>query len=96
MSRKTEGVKILVQDALQNFSEPYGEDIIRDVCLQIEGDADLKRRYDELKEAHKKDVVNNWIGKYTKELTGLKSLREVPAGDDVTIIASYTKLRDNQ
>lgn len=92
MLRKTEGIKILVQDALQNFSEPYGEDIIRDVCLEIERSADLRRRYDELKEDHKKDVVNNWIGKYTKDLTGLKSLRKVPTGDDVTIIASYTKL----
>ena len=92
MARKTEGVRILVFDVLARFSEPYGEDIIRDVCFEIENDPDLKKRYEDLEDEFNKWIVNSWIGKYTKNLTGLKSLRQVPAGDSVTIITTYTKL----
>ena len=92
MARKTEGVRILVTDVLARCSEPYGEDIIRDVCYKIENDLDLKRRYEDLEEELNKEVVNSWIGKYTKQFTGLESLRQVPAGDSVTIITTYTKL----
>jgi hypothetical protein len=34
MANKTEGIKILVQEVLQTISEPYGEDIIFEVCLK--------------------------------------------------------------
>lgn len=36
MDKKTKGVKILVQNVLVTFSEPYGEDIILEVCVAIE------------------------------------------------------------
>lgn len=36
MAKKTEGVQLLVQDVLQTFNEPYGEDIIEDVCRAIQ------------------------------------------------------------
>ena len=49
MQQKTEGVRILVQDVLrEKFSEPYSEDIIRDVCFAIESNSDWRRRYNEL------------------------------------------------
>ena len=92
MPGKTEGVKILVQDVLQErFSEPFSEDIIRDVCFAIENNPDWRRRYNELGEELREWVVNNWIGKYTKELTGLNSLRQVDL-EGKHIITSYTKL----
>jgi hypothetical protein len=36
-------------------------------------------------------VVNNWIGKYVKETTGLNSIRQVPA-EEGHIVTAYTKL----
>jgi hypothetical protein len=92
MSIKTEGVRLLVRDVLQTFSEPYGEDIIEDVFVAIENNAEWHRRYVELSNETNRWVVNNWIGKYTKAITGLKSLREVTAKRS-DLIKDYTKLR---
>lgn len=91
MTKKTEGVYQLVQDVLSSISESYGEDIIEDVCLAIERDADWRQRYQELGADLPLWVVNNWIGQYTKQLTGLKSTRRVEAKRS-RIIKSYTKL----
>ena len=92
MSGKTEEVKILVQEILRgNFSEPYGEGIIRDVCFAIEDNPDWRKRYDELGEELRPWVVNNWLGKYTKDLTGLNTIRQLKI-EEGHIIASYTKL----
>jgi hypothetical protein len=91
MTNKTEGVKLLVQDVLRTISEPYGEDIILNVCMQIEDNRDWRRRYEELRDELSNDVVNNWIGKYTKEFSGLNSLRPIPAPKG-HIITAYTKL----
>lgn len=62
MARKTEGVRQLVQDVLETFSEPYGEDIIEDVCLAIEDHPEWMQRYRELSDELRSWVVNNWIG----------------------------------
>lgn len=91
MSGKTEGVRTLVQDVLQTFSQPYGEDIIEDVFLAIEGHRDWRRRYNELCAELRQWVVNNWIGQHTKAITGLQSLREVDAKRS-KLITAYTKL----
>lgn len=91
MANKTAGVKLLVQDVLATFSEPYGEDIILEVCQVIENNREWRRRYDELSAELRAWVVNNWIGKYVKDITGLNSLRQVPI-EDGHIITSYTKL----
>ena len=91
MSNKTEGVRILVQDVLQSIPEPYEEDIILNVCRKIKDNRDWFRRYEELGDDLTNDVVLNWIGKYTKELTGLKNIRVVKAPKG-SIVTSYTKL----
>jgi hypothetical protein len=93
MTAKTEGIKVLVQEVLtKKFSEPYRETIILDVFLEIQKSIGWKKRYGELSdELHNRWTVNKWIGKYTKELTGLKSLKLVPAPDD-SLITAYTKL----
>lgn len=91
MAKKTDGVYLLVEDVLRTMSEPYDEDIIEDVCLAIESNPEWRRRYDELSEELRAGVVNNWIGQYTKQLVGLRSLREVEAKRS-QIITSYTKL----
>ena len=92
MAKKTEGVRILVQDVLRTISTPYSEDIIKDVCFKIEKNLDWYKRYQDLGvELNNEWVVNNWLGKYTKELTGMKNLRQVELKDK-HIITSYTKL----
>ena len=91
MVHKTEGVHQLVQDVLETFSEPYGEDVIEDVCGAIESHPEWMRRYRELSEELRSWVVNNWIGRYTKQLTGLQTVRKVEAKRS-EIITSYTKL----
>lgn len=91
MARKTEGVFELVQHVLRTFSEPYSEDIIEDVFLAIENTIDWRMRYDELGDELSYWVVNNWIGKYTKQITGLKGVLQVNAKRS-KITTSYTKL----
>jgi hypothetical protein len=91
--KKTAGVRIFVQDILRKISKPYGEDIILNVFRKIEKDRDLKRCYTLLVHELGKYAVNTWVGKYTKELTGMKSLTSTPAPHG-PIITSYTKLGD--
>jgi hypothetical protein len=92
MANKTQGVYDLVREILNHFREPYGTDIIEDVCLAIENRPAWRRRYEELKAELSRDVVNNWIGQYTKQITGLKTVLQVNAKRS-KIIGSYTKLR---
>jgi hypothetical protein len=92
MANKTEGVKILVQDVLRTaLREPHGEDVILDVFKAIKTNPDFARRYTELSDELRDWVVNNWIGKYTKDLVGMKSLRQVKAPSGY-FITSYKKL----
>jgi hypothetical protein len=91
MAKKTAGVEDLVQEVLRTFSPPYGEDIIEDVCLAIEHNPAWRRRYNVLGDELQHWVVNCWIGRYTKALTGLESINEVDT-KRCTIIKSYTKL----
>jgi hypothetical protein len=90
MINKTEGVRILVQDALRTISKPYGEDIILNVFQKLEK-GDWRRRYDLLSDELGLYGVNPWIGRYTKELTGLNNLRIVAAPEG-SLIKTYTKL----
>lgn len=93
MTAKTEGVKTLVQEVLtKKFSEPFRETIILDVFSEIQKSEDWSKRYRELSdELLNSWIVNNWIGKYTKELTGLKSLKSTQAPEG-SLITAYTKL----
>ncbi|MBT4309965.1 MAG: hypothetical protein HOD49_06075 [Anaerolineae bacterium] len=92
MANKTEGVKELVQDVLSTFSEPYGEDIILEVCQAIEENQEWLRRYEELNDELNDGVVNQWAGHYVKSETGQESLRVVSAKGKSGLIKSYTKL----
>jgi hypothetical protein len=96
MDKKTEGVEILVKEVLATIPEPYGEDIILEVFQKIEGNPEWRLRYNSLSNDLSDDltdwIINNWIGKYVSGETGMKSLREVPAGERCTLITSYSKL----
>lgn len=91
MSNKTEAVNTFAQEVLKTFSQPYGEDIIEDVFLAIEYHRDWRRRYDELCAELSQDVVNQWMGQYTKTITGLKTLREVDT-KRTKLATAYSKL----
>lgn len=94
MTRKTEGVCLLVRDVLQKLPEPYGEDVIEDVFVEIEGDREWHRRYDELVGELTQLVVNSFVGWHTRDLTGFNTLREVEARRS-SLIKSYSKLIPN-
>jgi hypothetical protein len=89
--RKTRNVELLARDALNLLARPYGEDVIEDVVLAIEASPTLRRRYLDLEAELTTPVVNPWIGRYTKELTGMDSGIQVDA-HRATLIKSYTKL----
>jgi hypothetical protein len=89
---KTQGVHDLVVLTLREISPPYGIDIIEDVFLAIERDAYLLQRYRQLAAELRAWVVNNWIGRYTKQETGLNTIRQVPAKRS-ELIKSYSQLR---
>jgi len=92
MANKTDGVKILVQSVLLSIYVPYEEDIILSVFQKINRNHDWHKRYIELGEELTTPVVNSWIGKYTKSLTGMKTLRHVPLKKN-QLITSYSKLK---
>lgn len=96
MEKKTEGVEYFVKDVLAAISAPYGEDIILRVFQEIERNPDWEWRYHSLSndvgDGFSDDVINNWIGKYVKDQTGLNTLREVSADGRCKLIKSYSKL----
>ncbi|PPK73755.1 hypothetical protein B0F88_101286 [Methylobacter tundripaludum] len=91
MTKKTQGVDELVSKVLEAISQPYGEDLIEDVFLAIERQLSWQRRYDELVLELGKNTVNQWVGQYTKQITGLKNPKQVPAKRS-KLTKSYSKL----
>lgn len=92
MPRKTEEVYELVKDVLKTIPAPYSEDITDEVCFKIETNSEWFKEYNNLCAEFRKAVVNQSIGRYTKELTGKQVLEQEPAHKS-TIIKSYTRLK---
>lgn len=88
----TGGVRDLVQQILDERHPRMNEDIIEDVFLIIEQTPAYRTKYESLKDDLKWWVVNNWIGRYVKDLKAAASIREVPA-TRTSLISGYTKLR---
>jgi len=88
---KTAGVRHLVSDVLNSFRQPFGEDVIEDVCVAIEANPRWRSQYNEQARDLRDWVVNNWIGMYVRDLTAMKALRQVPA-KRTRLIRSYRKL----
>lgn len=92
MRNKTEGVKELVEEVLAHITAPYSEDIIEEVFVHIGSNHRWEKRYEELSADLREDwIVNNWIGKYTKILTGYETGKQVKA-QNTGLITSYSKL----
>ena len=91
-TNRTNGVKVLVKEALAIFPKPYGEDIILDVCMAIEHNPAWRERYDRLCDDLRDAVVNPLIGQLVKEETDLNSLYEVSTKGKSHILRKYSKL----
>ena len=92
MTRKTEGVNLLVIDVLATIDQPYSEDITLEVCQAIAGNPQWLNRYALLVDELNQHEVNKAIGRYTKANTGRESIVQVETKDG-ELIKSYTKLR---
>ena len=77
--RKTEGVRDLVAEVIVTIPRPFSEDITEDIFLAIERKPQWKKQYDQLSQQLRHWVVNNWVGQYTLDLSGMKSVRQVRA-----------------
>ncbi|MHB1001363.1 MAG: hypothetical protein ACYC27_19160 [Armatimonadota bacterium] len=89
MSLKTDRVRTLVHKALASVPAPDANDVIRQVAAVIE--TSHMREYDDLCHILGRDVVNNWIGRWTSREVGRAAVRQVTA-TGVTIIGSYSEL----
>jgi hypothetical protein len=92
MTKKTKGVEILVNEVFQTLARPYCEDITEDVCLAIENKESWKKRYNGLVADLGENVINRYIGTYTKQFSGLNVDRKVKARRS-SLIKFYTKLK---
>ena len=91
MANKTIEVKNLVQEVLDSFSEPYDENIILIVFLEIEKNPSWLNRYRQLVRKLGRKVVNTRIGLYTKIETGLEKLKKSRAKES-GLVKTYSKL----
>ena len=91
INRDTHEVRELVIDAINGISQPYPKNVTFLVCQKIQNSPTLFQRYNHLSSILTDWVVNNWLGKYTSEVTGLKSNgRHVKVTD--LFIKSYSEL----
>lgn len=84
-------VSELVQEVLNNISQPYPENITDQVCLAIQNNAAWRNRYNRLVDSHSKWSVNSQIGRSTLQLTGLRNLG-LRATATSSLIKTYTRL----
>ena len=89
--KKTQGVEELVREVLQTIPKPYSNDVTEDVCYAIEKNSIWRSRYDQLVNELTKDVVNRYLGAYTKQITGLEIIRKV-ISKRCNLIVFYRKL----
>ncbi len=90
-------IKALVQEVLNKFAAPYPSNIIDQVCQTIENNPEWYNRYQQLiahfssQGKYGKLTVNSSIGWYTRDLTGMITLK---AGNlaESTLIESYSSL----
>jgi hypothetical protein len=79
----TAPIRQFVAELLQrNFAYPHPPDITDQVCLAIEANPEWLARYHHLVEHFSsggrdgRSLVNNYIGSYTKELTGMVTVKK--------------------
>lgn len=88
---KTAGVKALVDEIIATLPS-RDEHVTLAVFKSIEASPRWRKQYDDLCDELRDWVVNNWIGKWTREALGAETIRQVPA-DGTTLTGTYSTLR---
>ena len=88
---KTQAIKDLVGKVLNHLkrNHSWDEDIICQVSITI--DHKFRYEYDELVNNHGQDTVNRWIGRYAREITGLRNTGKRRKANG--LIKTYTVLK---
>ena len=74
---KTDGVKKLVNTAMSLLPQPLTEDVIDDVFMEIENEAELRTEYDELCRQLGKTKVNTWGGYWIANALGKTGAQQI-------------------
>lgn len=90
-SRNTEEIREFVAEVLKGVRQPWTADVTDQVYLNIERRRDRLTYYEKLVKDFGEPTVNNGIGMYVKELTGMKSTART-AIPKSGLIKSYTVL----
>lgn len=91
---KTQGVKNLVEEVISTLAaSERGEHVIRNVFVAIEGCPTWRARYDlECRGLGEPWIVNNWIGKWTRECVGHQGVKKQVAMAGCSLAGSYSVL----
>jgi hypothetical protein len=90
--RKTEGVRLLVENVLNSLTSPYDEDLTDNVCMAIEANPQWLAQYRCLaRDLGGAGKVNSAIGRYVCQITGFHGARSSHPSRS-TLIKSYRKL----
>ncbi len=89
-SPRTHEVKTLVREILRTLASPLSEDVIDVVFCAIKKNPQWHDRYLALQHDLGKDVVNQWVARYTARETGRKGKHQVKSSG--SLIGSYSKL----
>ncbi len=90
-------IKELVQDVLHTFHSPHPTDVIDQVFLAIENNSAWLERYEHLvvhysgQGKYGKMTVNSMIGRFTKDLTGMVTLKAENVASS-SLVKSYSTL----
>ncbi len=94
-SRKTEDIRLFVEQVLQTLEKPWPPDITDRICLAIEQKPDWLSYYKKLVEEFGELTVNSGIGYYVRELTGMGNTGHM-ATSKSQLIKSYSVLTANR
>ena len=89
---KTAGVKALVDEVIVSLPRPLTEHVTLAVFKQIETNPARLTQYHSLCNDLRQWVVNNWIGKWTRDALGAESIQQVPA-EGTALTKTYSTLR---
>ena len=87
---KTAGVKALVDEVIDDLSNPPNKHIILVVFQEIESRPRLLNRYNILRSDLGESVVNQWIGRWTQRILDAESIRQMPAEGTILTQTSST------
>ncbi len=94
-SRKTEDIRLFVEQVLRTLEQPWPPDITDQVCLAIEKKPDWLSYYKKLVEEFGELTVNSGIGYYVRDLTGMENTGHT-ATSKSQLIKSYSVLTANR